>query len=174
MVEVKWPERPTCHGDAPRFASSLIGWREPRIENSPHGYAHDQPYRSCSYCGSIHPEDLLRHLNAGARLGGSDWKYGWPHKFYVEGIPTGLAIGSEYVYGSSSELVNGKRVETFIKGIVTPNKSVHAKWYNEHLHDLSPESFVLVAAALEKHAHIRFQLVDGKLKYSAPYGGYQA
>ena len=40
--------------------------------------------RHCSYCGSFHPDDLANALQANtARLGGSDWKYGYPHKFYV-------------------------------------------------------------------------------------------
>lgn len=39
--------------------------------------------RTCTYCGGIHPEDLIVLLDAGARLERTDWKYGWPHKFYV-------------------------------------------------------------------------------------------
>lgn len=87
-----WPEKPTCHGVvSPVFTYSVV-WRpecpdgamHPSTIDAPHGY----PFRTCSYCGSIHPEDLAKYLEAGvAKLGGSDWKYGWPHKFYVEGIP---------------------------------------------------------------------------------------
>lgn len=35
----------------------------------------------------MHPADLLAAIQAGARMHGSDWKYGWPHKFYVKDIP---------------------------------------------------------------------------------------
>lgn len=43
-------------------------------------------FRTCSYCGSMHPEDLLEALKAGAELHMADMKYGWPHKFYVDGV----------------------------------------------------------------------------------------
>jgi hypothetical protein len=71
---MNWPERPTCHdGDqhAQRFGQP--NWQG--------GIA--PPPRSCSYCGSIHPEDLLAYLATGGTLGGADWKYDWPHKFYL-------------------------------------------------------------------------------------------
>jgi hypothetical protein len=68
-----WPARPTVH-DASRYLNPLI---------EPHWREH-LGWRHCSYCRSIHPGDLLTALARGATLGGSDWKYGWPHKFYVE------------------------------------------------------------------------------------------
>lgn len=48
----------------------------------------DRPWRSCSYCGSIHPQDLLG-LDPGTvnRAEWADWKYGYPHKMYVEAGP---------------------------------------------------------------------------------------
>ena len=91
-------------------------WREPRYGDF---------FRTCSYCGSIHPEDLaaeaasdactvcgargwLNHFQdnehsgsplpcdcetpchpfapAGWYASWADQKYGWPHKFYVEGL----------------------------------------------------------------------------------------
>jgi hypothetical protein len=39
---------------------------------------------TCSYCGSISVAEAIRLLEAdGTRYSGSDWKYGWPHKFYI-------------------------------------------------------------------------------------------
>jgi hypothetical protein len=71
-----WPEKPTCHADAgePHYQGIEAGWKPPTER---------VPYRHCYYCGSLHPEDLLAALAEGDRLGGSDWKYGWPHKFYL-------------------------------------------------------------------------------------------
>jgi hypothetical protein len=40
-------------------------------------------YRHCSFCDSLHPDDVRQILEDGGRLGGADWKYGNPHKFYV-------------------------------------------------------------------------------------------
>lgn len=48
---------------------------------------HGQPWRSCSYCGSIHPVDLLA-LGEIVTAAWADFKYGWPHKLYVD-LPRG-------------------------------------------------------------------------------------
>lgn len=69
---MQWPERPTCHGDG-----------EMPFSGKPYAWEQRGSTRHCAYCGSLHPADLLRALDGGARLSGSDWKYGWPHKFYV-------------------------------------------------------------------------------------------
>lgn len=47
-------------------------WREP---------SRGEHFRTCSHCGSIHPEDLAAEDNWHAEW--ADAKYGWPHKFYV-------------------------------------------------------------------------------------------
>lgn len=40
----------------------------------------------CSFCGSIHPEELIKLLQKeGITIKFSDLKYGWPHKLYVKG-----------------------------------------------------------------------------------------
>lgn len=42
-------------------------------------------YRHCSYCGSCHPADLAKSIREhGTKVHFADWKYGWPHKVYVE------------------------------------------------------------------------------------------
>ena len=47
----------------------------------------NEGFRRCSYCGSVHPLDLLKARDEG-RIGkvdrSVDWKYGWPHKIYVD------------------------------------------------------------------------------------------
>lgn len=81
-------------------------WRKPRRGDH---------FRTCSYCGSIHPEDLAAEIVPQGKCSGCDatgweahfrlhaepehhydpggpyasWadrKYGWPHKFYVENL----------------------------------------------------------------------------------------
>lgn len=71
----------TCHEGAP-FAgvNGPTRWEERSYSG----------YRHCSYCGSLHPQDLRAILEAGGKLSGSDWKYGWPHKFYVHPIGGGM------------------------------------------------------------------------------------
>jgi len=61
---------------------------------------HGQPFRTCSYCGSIHLDDLLdlhgKEIWYGKESSFSpiewaDQKYGWPHKLYMDAGP-GLHI----------------------------------------------------------------------------------
>lgn len=54
-------------------------------------------FRRCSYCGSIHPEDLTGE--EAWRAEWADAKYGWPHKFYVD-IPN-RDPGALFVISSS-------------------------------------------------------------------------
>lgn len=41
------------------------------------------PQRTCSFCGSVMPEDFASWLSKGNDASGSEWKHGWPHKFYI-------------------------------------------------------------------------------------------
>jgi hypothetical protein len=39
----------------------------------------------CTYCGSMTPQRAIELLRtAGTTYSGCDWKYGWPHKFYIQ------------------------------------------------------------------------------------------
>lgn len=51
-------------------------WSEPALERR------GEHFRRCSYCGSIHPDDLVAEPSWRAEW--ADQKYGWPHKFYVD------------------------------------------------------------------------------------------
>lgn len=163
---MKWPERPTCHGSS---ASRYGVWREPTPTRPPYG----QEFRTCGYCGSIHPEDLIRVVEAGAKLGGSDWKYGWPHKFYVNGIPNPLAGQMVEIGSQSTVLADGTRHTEAIMGAASAYS--HAKWYNEHLLDagFDDEARAKLIDILKEHAGIEFGFNNGKLTYRAPHGGYQ-
>lgn len=204
MESIQWPERPTCHGgdfQAQRFGET--SWRPKGEKLHP---SNDAPmaFRTCSYCGSIHPEDLLEALKAGATLGGADWKYGWPHKFYVEKIPNpnvGQPVSrtSTYIDGpeptekerdsmerwaqkSGSELrvvqdgfsSNDGKPRYQLKVFEPDGPTTHAKWYNTHLSDLSPEAFAEMAPLLQQLTGIRFVMEEGKLMFGAPRVGHQA
>lgn len=80
-----FPPKPTCHepmGSVFRYGNEFA-WRDPKpMEgkgNEKHVIHHA---RTCDYCGSIHPEDLMKI--EGLKLSLADFKYGWPHKFYIE------------------------------------------------------------------------------------------
>ena len=163
---MQFPEQPTCHGET-RFGPTE--WRVRPFD----GWQSPETFRTCSYCGSIHPEDLLTALSQGATLGGSDWKYGWPHKFYIHGIPNPIA-GQEVKVGESSGQDEDGTVYRYpIMGTAGP---LHAKWYNEHLQDagFDDEAMTALLDALTRHSGITFKRDDaGQLVYQAPYHGYQ-
>lgn len=57
-------------GEADRYGG--WHWREPRRGDF---------FRTCSYCGSINPDDLV--TLEGWQPDWADRKYGWPHKVYI-------------------------------------------------------------------------------------------
>lgn len=165
---MKWPERPTCHSIDPVFTFAPIEWR-PADETKPIGGL--RPFRTCSYCGSIHPEDLINYFRGGAKLEGSDWKYGYPHKFYVSGIPHPMR-GQKIAIGTDSKMIDGVRVETPVLGTAD---TCFGKWYSDHLMDegYDDEALELIMNALTIHTGIKFFLKNGSVAYSAPYHGFQ-
>jgi hypothetical protein len=68
------------------FSAMEATWRDAQAPDLAAGLTTGQ-LRSCSYCGSMHPADLAAALRAGARADWADWKYGWPHKLYVDDVP---------------------------------------------------------------------------------------
>lgn len=201
-LAIAWPERPTCHDVDPhaqRFGPTL--WREPRPLGG-EGIPYRETFRTCSYCGSIHPEDLYRHLagEPGAELHGADWKYGWPHKFYVQGIPNpaaGQLVPSGFRSWSEAACVCGTTYRTYAHRacpscglgdlapgvVVTPMSEtllaaapphLWAKWYNAHLAELSAEAFDLLVPLLARHAGVTFMRDEhGCLVWQTPHYGYQ-
>lgn len=145
-------------------------WRPPDPDREPAG----APFRTCGYCGSIHPADLLdaftRHP---LRLELADMKYGWPHKVYVEGIPNPVAgrqveVGSQHHTGgypqNAEQLVaeGSARWETVAgrRTLVVPRMApaaatTWAKFYTEHLTDAA-DGFDTLADRLASHIRVRF------------------
>lgn len=82
------------HPDADRWGGWT--WQEP---------CRGEHFRRCSFCGSVHPEDLAAEP---AWPGGANWadmKYGWPHKFYVD-IPN-RDLARLYVVSSTNQPGDG-------------------------------------------------------------------
>lgn len=157
---MSYPEKPICHGERPRFAEKTgVNW-EVREASGPYGVN----LRHCSYCGSLHPEDLLKVLEQGAQLQGADWKYGWPHKFYVDGIPNPRA--GEIVEMGGTYYTNDAGQQVYEPHMSHAPATLCKKFYNEHLVDLigTPE-FNLVSEAIRKRTGVKFSVRDGKLYY---------
>jgi hypothetical protein len=154
--------------------------------------ARDRGFRTCNYCGSIHPEDLLRVLQAGATLETADWKYGWPHKFYVSNVPNAnhgnevsRSSGSGPLPMSSADRARwlsyaerpGCRVDITeadgrwnAKVFEPDSPTTHAKWYNDHLFELSPEAFDALVPRLAVTG-VTFTRDERGVKWSGRPGG---
>lgn len=157
---MSYPERPTCHDED--FQSERFGKASYEVRNADGAYGVNAKH--CSYCGSLSPEALVLILsNKGVSLELSDQKYGWPHKFYVSGIPNPLA-GQTVKMGSKSwtDEVTGKRKH---EDTMSPAPlTLTCKFYNVHLLDVkgTPE-FDIVSDLIFEKSGIRFFIQDDKL-----------
>lgn len=162
---MKWPERHTCHAGEPMLVAKGE-WR-PAVVKARRGSGSDEyspiiePYRSCDYCGSIHPEDLLAVLAAGAKLHPADEKYGWPHKFYVEEIPNPL-VGVPTIRSAEHTSEGITLGEPRPEGPYT-----HGKFYIAHIADegYDDEARAMVILELWKRIGVHFVVNERGLGY---------
>lgn len=177
----------TCHHVDEVFAVHLreFRWRDGWNNEA---YGGVEPWRSCSYCGSMHPLDLLGFMAQDTvDLHGADWKYGWPHKFYADvrnphaGKPSvcgsvggGRGKTLEEMQASHPGYENWRgSKETGWHADAKPSPApafMHAKFYNEHLKDLNDEEFSALQYALAVRTRISFERRDGKLMFCAVPG----
>lgn len=162
-----------------------------------HGILH------CDYCGSISVEDAIKYLKQPkTHFSGSDWKYGWPHKFYIE--PINPDANKLVEIGSSTSPEVTVRAGTgpndrwrcfahhndtcgcprengvtgyWYEAIMGHHKSLYLKFYNKHLLDATPEQLKQFSELSTKIFGISFDVKDGKLFYVSPktssFYGYQ-
>lgn len=144
-----------CHAGEPHYP----GIGPDRWEKSWKG---KQPYshslRCCSYCGSLHPEDLITALANGATTHEADWKYGWPHKLYIEGVPNELA-GQTVEVGSES----GPGYRKPIMGVAGPHAFI--KFYTQHIGDMPDDRIRVLSDIIEKQTGISFEKDDVGLRW---------
>jgi hypothetical protein len=120
----------------------------------------------------MEPEELANLIKEGkAVMHGTDWKYGWPHKFYVDlpnpnaGKPVQVGKGG---YDEAGEWDKDK----IIMGV--GSKNLYAKFYSNHLKLLTREQFNEIAPIISEACGITFTLnPEGELYYSAPCFDYQ-
>ena len=86
---------------------------------------------TCSYCGSLHPRELLEAFRSGQvkSVAWADWKYGWPHKLYVR-VPNEKA-GQRVRVGMTYE---GKSRRALLG---TGPATCQQKFYSIHLEDIA-------------------------------------
>lgn len=84
---------PGPNGEPPAFFPDQDFWCEPYARHQASGNVSPYQYRSCSYCGSAHPDDLFLHIEAGKEIGPTDKTYKIyldpnPNKFYFQHLNT--------------------------------------------------------------------------------------
>lgn len=127
----------------------------------------------CSYCGSMHPAELAAAIGAGATVHWADFKYGWPHKLYVDGIPNPHAgipevrcSGSGYAEPDKDPLKDWTQQShgrwSWREKPKPASATTHGKFYTEHLQDATPED----REVIERAAGISFTFdVDGTVTW---------
>jgi len=117
-----------------------------------------RPLHTCGYCGSMHPTELAEALAAGAHLEMADQKYGWPHKFYVDGAPNRFA--------GEMEIRSGRHeAGVFTPGPAEPAKATaHGKFYTVHLLDATPEEKAAIERHMGIHLFARMEEVNGRMQ----------
>jgi hypothetical protein len=140
---------------------------------------------SCQYCGSMHPQELAAAIRLGATAHWADFKYGWPHKVYVEKAPNRYEGELEQRGGfatcdrpAQQEIDSGKwiRYQTgFSSQTGEPTYSyheamppeqpagqfAHGKFYSTHLQDATPEDREIIERAMGKS----FEFKDGGVRW---------
>lgn len=168
-----------------------VAWRDPIDTVDESGHARIAPWRECSYCGSMHPLDFLAlherlrfipwHVAHASRKGPphpilgeptidvpycemADRKYGFPHKVYVTTREV-MHPDREFVVGTRSEMVDGKRVDTVISR--SKGHSPHGKFYTQHLIEepVDDETFERVARAVNEATGWLFERTGEGITY---------
>ncbi len=124
--------------------------------------------RSCSYCGSMHPSDIAKAIQEGAKGSWADFKYGWPHKAYFDDIPNPfegmLESRSSANFKSKEDWVQVGKTGWREPGSPAPSKT-SGKFYTIHLQDATPEEREIIQA----HLGLEFDFTnDGKVRW-CPY-----
>lgn len=153
----------TCHRYDWASTTTNTYWHAAREHSDDRGpYAY--PFRTCSFCGSVHPGDALNFLKHGARAHDADWKYGWPHKFYLDGVLNPIfgktvAIGRSFGPGDPPD---GKPM------MGQAPMHVPCKFYSAHLVEMPDDQFAEMARILYTHTGIQFYIGEVGLAYTSP------
>lgn len=154
--------------------SGVVPWREATPPDIQAGRTTGH-LKTCSYCGSMHPADLAAAIRAGATGSFADWKYGWPHKAYFDGIPNPHAgmlesrcskshpTQQEIDSGAFIQVPDGfdprtgKPVSRWVEAGKPAPATTSWKFYTVHLQDATPED----RDTIERALGLRFKF-DGR------------
>lgn len=173
------------HIGAHHYPDGLVPWNDPRPPDVSNARTTVGRMRGCWYCGSMHPKDLAAALKAGATISFADWKYGWPHKAYIDKIPNPfegmMESRSSCSHPSAEDIAAGKyipvdgefvvvnqttgetkRKTEYIGKPVPSGPYEHGKFYTVHLQDATPEE----KETIEAHLGMSFEFANGQVKWT--------
>ncbi len=122
-------------------------------------------FQTCTYCGSLTIDDAINAFETkGVQWSGSDWKYGWPAKFYIDVPcePFDRIWSSEYKVGEPPVHHHGT------------STSRHHKFYATHLVDATPEQLERWNRVVAPIVGVSYEIRDEKLYFKAVRAGHQA
>ncbi len=171
------------HFGTDRWPDGQVPWSEAKAPVWPPGedgkYNTTGRLRSCGYCGSMHPADVAAAIKAGATGHFADWKYGWPHKLYFDGVPYPFAgqleSRSSKSHPTPEELESGEYIKVqdgfdshtgdpyyTYKHKGQPAKATsYEKFYTVHLQDATPEDREII----EKHLGLAFTFEGTRISW---------
>lgn len=93
---------PNCHAGG----NELFRYRSGHWEQREHGWLAVPGAHYCSWCGSVDPLTFIKLCEPGnaMRVEVADWKYGFPHKVYLD-VPSADPDALTYVGGVSEATV---------------------------------------------------------------------
>lgn len=142
----------TCHTAREKGPGAF--WYQAMPYTEPFGV----PYRSCSYCGCIHPEDFLNLLEAG-QVTVSEIKddKSWPYKFAVHGVRNVHAGQQVLVRTRTDYDDDGNPDRSYFLGDAP--EFVPVTWVSTHLLDLAQQDedmFEAIALHMQRLTDILF------------------
>lgn len=163
-----------AHSDAiqppfiPLYPDGKFPWHEavPPDVQSGDGKRNTGRLRACSYCGSMHPTDVVAAIQAGAHGSWADMKYGWPHKAYFNGVPNPHAGLLECLGTANHPLEGWIQVDDkhWRQPYTPAPATTTGKFYTVHLLDATPEQ----RQVIERHLGLHFEFDDnGGVRWTA-------
>lgn len=164
------------HFGTTKYKDGLVPWRDALPPDIAAGRTTGS-LRSCSYCGSMHPADLAEAIRAGAKGHWADFKYGWPHKAYIDGVPNPhvglLESRMSMSHPPQAEIDAGKWIQIpdgfdcntgkpqfrWTESGKPADATTYEKFYTVHLQDAEPED----KETIERHLGQAFEFPnDGR------------
>lgn len=162
-----------------KYPENLVPWDDAIAPDIASGRTTGR-LRSCGYCGSMHPSDVVAAIQAGAVGSFADMKYGWPHKAYFSKIPNPhvgmLESRMSQSHPQQEDIDSGAMIRvptgrfsetdgsptyTWVEKGKPASALTNGKFYSVHLQDATPEEKDII----ERHLGVRFTFNGSTVRF---------